>query len=291
MLSTNLVIDTRTSTPVVTVQGDNCDYGILVVKARGAITISVQAFDSTGTEVTGFEEAMTAGELAYLAIDDTVSYVTVSMRSGSSWTPLNDTNGNAQFNVTSTFRMLQLQDDGSPVRPVLYQSTTNEIMITNASGAGGTWSWVSDSQETRSGTFATYPSWQTYTLTSGNGTLTLDYDNAAHPQLAIKVYDMTGNTVTIDGPDETDAHPMAITPDANDLVTVYNATDDSISAQWEGDTSTPPELPSQTPLSFSTANAPGDWYIDWDDTHDPKVIVKRPPVLTTSSGYQHARSA
>jgi len=272
----------------------DCYDGVVIVKNKDASNsltkVGVVTLGADGKPVTYEIKTLAAdsegNSLHFTSIDDSVATVEVYLdatwdpSTGMSGTQISDSSGaTTQFAVVLSYGNVVVQADGTPARTLAYMSTNSQVVLNNElSSIDITWAWSLDS--TLGGTVSAGMS--TIQLTAGNGTLTLTWNDGSPQTLSIPVYDMTGNTATVTGPESDDCQPFVVTPNATtNEVVLYNASTGTATAYFLG-TKAPSRITANAGEAavLSTAGALYSWYLKWDLEGDPKIIVRRPATIT-----------
>ena len=284
-----------------TINGDNvvtknhygCPHGVVAIQNSSGETqsIGVVTYDDDGTPLTGesrddVADSSADGDSVLLtALDDAVSYFEVYLNpSSDKQEKLCGPDGSTScFTVNLNYNRGTVHSNGRLSNRPLYVSTKYTLLITNEMSEAITYTWTNDS--TVSGTLPGNNERTRVRLPSsgplGYGQLRLWNQNGTSNFASFSVYDMTGNTCTVNGSLLEDAQPMVVTPNDENLVVLYNATAGTLTAYFIDDCSLAVSAAPRESVVLSTESPPpGPWYVKWDVDDDPKIIVRRPPTFT-----------
>lgn len=289
-MQTNFTIQGTAPNLTVRTETTQCELGCVVIASDNSLRVMVETLEADGETTWSGERRSIGADLRLMcAVGDDVQSVRIRYEdSGGSWQTVP---GADALRIAQTYRALTIDPDGRANRNFAYTSTSHTLNVINQTGDTMSWSWSVEGQPGPSGSLTDDPAAQPVVVPPGNGTLVITNDDQTNlVEISIEVYDMTSSTVTVTGADAWNAQPETTTPDTDGNVFVLNRTPDeaSISVWWKGGGDAPTDVPyNNSPTddgsAFNTDDADDDlqWYLKWDDTHDPKIIVKRPPVLTT----------
>ncbi|MCX4245758.1 hypothetical protein [Paraliomyxa miuraensis] len=220
----------------------------------------------------------------FVGLDDTVTSVKVftdpqQLTYALNSTTMTGSSGDAyfagEFTTNRAYREIRASLDGNAVevdRSFVYASTNQYIDVINRTGNDAL-SVVID------GTVVSpLPNTNKYPTGGANGvpvTIGIQGNQSITPA-TITLYDTSQSNVTVTGAGAMDAQPLLA---SGSEITVDNATSAGKIEVWWLGTSKKVPIEAGSSGSIDSSEAHASWYLKWEETDDPKVIVKRPATV------------